>query len=140
MGVLVFIMAVLPLSGSSNMHLMRAESPGPSVGKLTPRLGETAKALYLIYIALTVSCCVFLLLGGMPLFDSVCTAFGTAATMGVICMSIAQAMGLSPVLAGGAVLSGVAGLMTSYYWGTSAGASITLYLALFFLGTFFCKK
>ena len=84
MGMLVFLLAVIPQGPGAgySMHLLRAESPGPSVGKLTPRLGETAKALYLIYIALTVSCCVFLLLGGMPLFDSVCTAFGTAGTGG----------------------------------------------------------
>lgn len=84
MGMLVFLLAVVPQgpSAGNSLHLLRAESPGPSVGKLTPRLGETAKALYLIYIALTVLCCLFLLAGGMPLFDSVCTAFGTAGTGG----------------------------------------------------------
>ena len=84
MGMLVFLLAVVPQgpSAGNSLYLLRAESPGPSVGKLTPRLGETAKALYLIYIALTVLCCVFLLIGGMPLFDSICTAFGTAGTGG----------------------------------------------------------
>ena len=84
MGMLVFLLAVVPQGPSAgySLHLLRAESPGPSVGKLTPRLGETAKALYLIYIALTVLCCLFLLAGGMPLFDSVCTALGTAGTGG----------------------------------------------------------
>ncbi len=84
MGMLVFLLAIVPQGSGAgySMHLLRAESPGPSVGKLTPKLGTTAKMLYLIYIALTVLCCLFLLLGGMPLFDSVCTAFGTAGTGG----------------------------------------------------------
>ena len=84
MGMLVFLLAVVPQgpSAGNSLHLLRAESPGPSVGKLTPRLGETAKALYLIYVALTILCCLFLLAGGMTLFDSVCTAFGTAGTGG----------------------------------------------------------
>ena len=83
MGVLVFVMAVLPLSGGGgDLHLMKAESPGPSVGKLVPKSNKTAQILYLIYIALTVLCAVFLLIGGMPLFDSITTAFGTAGTGG----------------------------------------------------------
>lgn len=84
MGMLVFLLAVVPQGPEAgySMHLLRAESPGPSVGKLTPRLGQTAKALYLIYVALTVLCGLFLLAGGMPLFDSVCTALGTAGTGG----------------------------------------------------------
>ncbi len=84
MGMLVFLLAVVPQGPGSgySLHLLRAESPGPSVGKLTPRLGQTAKTLYLIYVALTVLCCLFLLAGGMPLFDSVCTALGTAGTGG----------------------------------------------------------
>ncbi len=84
MGMLVFLLAVVPQGPGAgySMHLLRAESPGPSVGKLTPKLGQTAKTLYLIYIALTIACCLFLLGGGMPLFDSVCTALGTAGTGG----------------------------------------------------------
>ena len=83
MGVLVFVMAVLPLSrGGGDLHLMRAESPGPSVGKLVPKSNKTAQILYLIYFALTVLCAIFLLIGGMPLFDSITTAFGTAGTGG----------------------------------------------------------
>lgn len=84
MGILVFALAIVPADKSSggSLHLMRAESPGPSVGKLTPRLRQTAKILYLIYIALTILCFAFLLAGGMPLFDSLCTAFGTAGTGG----------------------------------------------------------
>ncbi|MBQ2258062.1 MAG: TrkH family potassium uptake protein, partial [Lachnospiraceae bacterium] len=62
--------------------LLRAESPGPQVGKLVPKMKKTAEILYLIYILLTVLDIVFLLLGGMPLFDSICTAFGTAGTGG----------------------------------------------------------
>ena len=85
MGVLVFVLAVGATGESSKgftMHLLRAESPGPQVGKLVPKMKKTAEILYLIYILLTVLDIVFLLLGGMPLFDSVCTAFGTAGTGG----------------------------------------------------------
>lgn len=82
MGVLVFIMAILPLSGGKNINLMRAESPGPSVTKMTSRIKGTAKILYQIYIIMTVAQIVLLLIGGMPLFDSLTTAFGTAGTGG----------------------------------------------------------
>lgn len=82
MGVFVFLLIVLPLTGGSNMHLMRAESPGPSVGKLVPKVRETAKILYLIYIAMTVIEILILLVGGMPVFDAVTLAFGTAGTGG----------------------------------------------------------
>lgn len=83
MGVLVFILAILPLVGGGyNMHLMRAESPGPSVGKLTPKVKNTAKILYVIYLVMTIIQVVLLLLGGMPLFDSLATSFGTAGTGG----------------------------------------------------------
>lgn len=64
------------------MHLMRAESPGPSVGKLVPRLKDTAKILYLLYFALTVIQIILLLIARMPLFDALCTGFGTAGTGG----------------------------------------------------------
>jgi trk system potassium uptake protein TrkH len=64
------------------MHLLRAESPGPDVGKLVPRMRQTAMILYVIYVALTVLNFVFLLLGKMPVFDALCTAFGTAGTGG----------------------------------------------------------
>lgn len=82
MGVLVFIMAVLPLSGSSNMHLMRAESPGPSVGKLVPKVKRTAMILYGIYLLFTVAEMILLLVAGMPVFDSVTLAFSTVGTGG----------------------------------------------------------
>lgn len=85
MGVLVFLMAVIPAANkgkSSDMHLLRAESPGPDVGKLTPHMKSTATILYLIYIGMTVLCVVFLLIGKMPFFDSICIAFGTAGTGG----------------------------------------------------------
>ncbi len=85
MGVLVFLLAFSPGNGQSSgftMHLLRAESPGPNVGKLVPRMRKTARILYLIYIAMTVLDMAFLLAGGMPLFDAVCTAFGTAGTGG----------------------------------------------------------
>ena len=85
MGVLVFLLAVTPANGRSNrftLHLLRAESPGPNVEKLAPRMRVTAMILYMLYMALTVINVIFLLLGGMSLFDSVCTAFGTAGTGG----------------------------------------------------------
>jgi len=82
MGVLVFIMAFLPLSGGQNMHIMKAESPGPSVSKLVPKVRTTALILYVIYFVLTIIQFILLLCGGMSLFDSLCTAFGTAGTGG----------------------------------------------------------
>ena len=85
MGVLVFLLALSPGDGKGSgftMHLLRAESPGPSVGKLVPKMRKTASILYLLYIALTVIDVIFLLMGDMPLFDAVCTAFGTAGTGG----------------------------------------------------------
>ncbi len=85
MGVLVFLLAVAPGSGRKDgfsMHLLRAESPGPDVGKLVPRMRQTAMILYMLYILITVLNVIFLLIGGLPWFDSICTAFGTAGTGG----------------------------------------------------------
>lgn len=85
MGVLVFLLAISSVGGSDNgftMHLLRAESPGPNVGKLVPRMKKTAGILYLLYIVLTILNVIFLLIGGMSLFESVCTALGTAGTGG----------------------------------------------------------
>ena len=83
MGVLVFLLAFTGEQGKGfTMHLLRAESPGPSVGKLVPKMRKTASILYLIYIGLTVINVIFLLIGKMPLFEAVCTAFGTAGTGG----------------------------------------------------------
>ncbi len=82
MGVLVFMLAILPVAGPSSMYLMRAESPGPSVGKLVPKVRSTAKILYVIYFCMTIAEMVCLLLSGCPLFDSVNLAFATAGTGG----------------------------------------------------------
>ncbi len=84
MGVLVFLLAVSPGEGGKGftMHLLRAESPGPDVGKLVPKMKQTATILYLIYIVLTVLNVLFLLLGCMDPLEAVCTAFGTAGTGG----------------------------------------------------------
>ncbi len=85
MGVLVFLMAIVQLGGKNKgftLHILRAESPGPAVGKMVPRMKQTAAILYWIYVGLTVVNIIFLLIGGMPLFDSLCTAFGTAGTGG----------------------------------------------------------
>ncbi len=82
MGVFVFIMAILPLMGGSTMNLMKAESPGPSVSKLVPHVKDTAKILYGMYLAITVAEIILLCVFGMPLFDSLCTTFGTVGTGG----------------------------------------------------------
>lgn len=81
MGVLVFIIAFLPLSGGRNINIMRAESPGPEVGKLVPKVRQTAGILYLIYASLTVIMFIMLVFD-MPLFDALTTAFATAGTGG----------------------------------------------------------
>lgn len=92
MGVLVFIMAILPLSGGSNMHLMRAESPGPSVGKLVPKVRQTAMILYGIYFAITIVEIIALLITGMDVFTSMTLTFGTVGTggFGILNTSIAS--------------------------------------------------
>ena len=82
MGVLVFLLAVLPMAGGSQFNLMKAESPGPSVGKLVPKVSTTARLLYVIYFGLTVATFLLLLLGGMELFDAITISFGTAGTGG----------------------------------------------------------
>ncbi len=82
MGVLVFLMAILPLSGSGNLYLLKAESPGPSVSKLVPKVRSTAMLLYGIYIAFTGFEVIFLLAGGMNLFEALTLSFGTAGTGG----------------------------------------------------------
>ncbi len=82
MGVLMFVLAIMPLSEERSLHLMRAEVPGPVVGKLVPRIRDTAKILYGVYAGLTAILTVLLLFGGMPLFDALCYSFGTAGTGG----------------------------------------------------------
>ncbi len=82
MGIIVFVMAILPNVSDRPMHILKAEVPGPVVGKLFPRIKDTAKILYLIYIFLTVLQIILLKFGGMPLFDSILHTFGTAGTGG----------------------------------------------------------
>ena len=82
MGVLVFLLAIISMSGGSQVNLLRAESPGPSVGKLVPKMKHTARILYLIYLGLTAIEVILLLAGRMPLFDALTTSFGTAGTGG----------------------------------------------------------
>ncbi len=97
MGILVFVMAILPNISERSIHILRAEVPGPTVGKLVPRIKDTAKILYMIYIAMTILQIVLLICGGMPTFDSIVHAFGTAGTggFGIKADSIA---GYSPYL------------------------------------------
>lgn len=82
MGVLVFVMAIMPNVSDRSIHIIRAEMPGPVIGKLVPKVKDTAKILYLIYIVLTLVLAVLLMAGGMPVLDSFIHAFGTAGTGG----------------------------------------------------------
>ncbi len=82
MGILVFMLAIISLEGGQAIHLLRAESPGPTVSKMVPRMVDSTKILYLIYFVLTLLQMVFYLIGGMPLFDTLCNAFATAGTGG----------------------------------------------------------
>ena len=95
MGVIVFVLAIMPARRrrmGNQIHMMRAESPGPVVGKLVPKIRDTAKILYLIYFGMTVTEIVLLLLAGMPLFDTLCLSFGTAGTggFGILADSVAS--------------------------------------------------
>ena len=82
MGILVFMLAIVNMEGGQGIHLLRAESPGPTVSKMVPRMVDSSKILYGIYFGLTLVQMVFYLLGGMPLFDTLCNAFATAGTGG----------------------------------------------------------
>ena len=84
MGVLVFVLALMPgVKGKGDsLHVLRAESPGPSIEKMTPKLHHHAALLYIMYMTLTVICIIFLMFGGMNLFDAACIGFGTAGTGG----------------------------------------------------------
>ena len=93
MGVLVFVMAFLPLSGAQNMYMMKAESPGPVVSKLVPKVRQTALILYAIYFVITATEFIMLLCGGMSVFEALNTAFATAGTGGFACTSNGIAYG-----------------------------------------------
>lgn len=82
MGVLVFLVAILPLAGGNNLYLIKAESPGPSVSKLVPKVRSTAKILYEMYLALTLIMIILMLFGGLNMFDALTLSFGTAGTGG----------------------------------------------------------
>ncbi|MBQ8281541.1 MAG: TrkH family potassium uptake protein [Lachnospiraceae bacterium] len=97
MGVLVFLLAIIPMTGGSHMNLMKAESPGPSVGKLVPKVRTTARILYLIYLGMTVLQIILLLIGKMPLFDAITLSFGTAGTGG-FGIKVDSIAGYSPYL------------------------------------------
>ncbi|MBO5061002.1 MAG: TrkH family potassium uptake protein [Clostridia bacterium] len=92
MGVLVFLVAILPLSGGNNLYLIKAESPGPAVSKLVPKVKSTAKILYQMYLVMTLIEIALLLLGGVTLFDALTLSFGTAGTggFGILNSSIAD--------------------------------------------------
>ncbi len=82
MGILVFVLAIVPMTGGGNMSIMKAESPGPKVGKLVPKVQSTAKRLYAMYICMTLLEIVLLLIADMDVFSSICMSFGTAGTGG----------------------------------------------------------
>jgi trk system potassium uptake protein TrkH len=82
MGIFVFMLAVVPLLGGSTFNLMKAESPGPVVGKFVPKIRETAAILYTIYLAITIVECLLLTICGMPFFEAICHTFGTVGTGG----------------------------------------------------------
>ena len=111
MGVLVFLMAVLPMSGEHSMHIMRAEVPGPTVGKLVPRARTTARILYMIYVALTLIEAIVLRIAGMSLYDAVLHAFSTAGTGGFSTMANSingfQSRGIETILAVFMILFGI---------------------------------
>ncbi len=92
MGILVFVLAIIPKANERSMHILRAESPGPVIGKLVPRLQKSALILYAIYMGLTVLEMICLLVAGMPLFDTLCNTFGSAGTggFGILNQGIAQ--------------------------------------------------
>lgn len=92
MGILIFLLAVIPLTGGSNVNLMKAESPGPQVDKSMPHVKTTAKLLYIIYSVMTILELIILIITGMPLFDSICITFGTAGTggFGILNTSVAS--------------------------------------------------
>lgn len=98
MGVLVFTLALVPSLGNRSMFLMKAESPGPSPGKLVPKVSETAKILYIIYAAMTIILIILLLIAGMPLFDSFIHAFGTAGTGGFSSKSLSVGFYNNPLV------------------------------------------
>ena len=100
MGVLVFVLAIIPLAEGRAMHLMRAEVPGPTVGKLVPRMRSTAKILYGLYLALTAAEVVFLVLGGMPFLDAVLASFSTAGTGGFCIKNASIASTTAPISTG----------------------------------------
>lgn len=82
MGILVFILAILPMTGGERIHILRAESPGPSIEKLVPKMKSSAIILYSIYLGMTLIQIVLMLIGKMPLFDAITITFGTAGTGG----------------------------------------------------------
>jgi len=82
MGILVFVLAILPMTTGHSLHLMRAESPGPETSKLVPNMAKTAKILYTIYFVLTILEIIALMIAGMNLYDAAVHAFGTAGTGG----------------------------------------------------------
>ena len=85
MGVLVLVLAILPKGNNQALHIMRAEVPGPTVGKIVAKMNYNSRILYIIYISMIIILIIFLLLGGMPLFDACIHAFGTAGTGGFSC-------------------------------------------------------
>lgn len=100
MGILVLTIAILPSMGMGSMQVMKAESPGPIVGKIVPKLGSTAKILYSIYLCLTLAQVILLVLAGMPIYDAFLHAFGTLGTGGFSNKNISIGYYDSPLIEG----------------------------------------
>ena len=124
MGVFVFLLAVMPMAGAQDMHLMRSESPGPDVGKLVPKLKNTAKLLYQLYFALTLLLFILLIFSGMGVFEALTVSFGTAGTGGFAIKntSIAGCSELQQVII--AVFMILFGINFNFYFFLTFGKSI----------------
>ncbi len=111
MGVLVFVLMVMPMENDNSMHLVRAEVPGPTAGKLVPRMRTTSMILYGIYTVMTAILIIALMIAGMPVFDSFCVAFGTAGTGGFTISSVGiagyKSLAIEIILGIGMLLFGI---------------------------------
>lgn len=146
MGVLVFLLAIIPLSGGSRINLMKAESPGPQVGKLVPKIKDTAKVLYTIYFVMTIIQIVILLLSKMPVFDAITITFGTAGTGGFSVRNDSVASYTNFQIWVITVFMFLFGMNFNFFFFISLGKfkkafaieEVKWYLAIYLMGVFFC--
>jgi trk system potassium uptake protein TrkH len=129
MGILVLVTAVVPNIADRSLNILKAEMPGPTVGKLVPRSRDTAKILYYIYFGMTVILTLLLIAGGMPVFDSIVHAFGTAGTggFGIKADSIVEGEGYIDILGGTVnITAGDDGIQAVTYINIAEGALVTV--------------